>query len=107
MFTDVLYLRNGGIESTAFGFHDDGAPTPFAPISTAFQSLFLLAFVGDFDFDAYVGNLWNVVLFDLFVFLVVIVMMNVLIGECLSSLLPPQTTPTGSRWLPMAPSDSQ
>ena len=62
----------------AFGSVDE-APTPFYPLSTLYKSLFLLAFVGDFDADAYPTD-WDICLLASFIILVVIIMMNVLIA---------------------------
>ena len=53
MFGHVFYLRLGGLDADSFGYHDDGAPNPFARLGRTFMSLFLLGFVGDFDADTF------------------------------------------------------
>ena len=52
-FVHVLYLRLGSLEPEWYGFHDDGAPNPFASIERTLMSLYLLGFLGDFDADTY------------------------------------------------------
>ena len=79
MFAHLFYFRNSEIDASEFGFHDDGAPTPFYPLATLYKSLFLLAFVGDFDADAFPTD-WDICLLVSFIVLVVIIMMNVLIA---------------------------
>lgn len=78
-FTQVLYIRLGPLPSESYGFHDDGAPSPFRTFPVTLQSMYLLAFVGDLDTDAYPTALDKLILL-LFIFVIVVVMLNVLIA---------------------------
>lgn len=79
MFAHIFYFRNHDIPASDFGFHDDGAPSPFRTLPSMFQALFLLAFVGDYDADAYPTD-WDKSFLDGFIFLVVVVLSNMLIA---------------------------
>ena len=78
MFANVLYFRNIGPKKADL-YLDDGADDPFTPRPTAFQTVFLLGFVGDFDRGSYPSTA-DQILLDCFVVVINIVMLNLLIA---------------------------
>ena len=66
MFCHVFFLRLGETELDEFGFHDSGQDSPWAPLGQAYQTLYTLGFLGDYDNDYFTS--WVDILFaDLFV----------------------------------------
>ena len=79
MFACALYLYLGPRTRSDFGFHDDGAPTGYTTFPKTMLSLYLLGFVGEFDWDTFDTDSLKAFL-CLFIFIVVIVLLNVLIA---------------------------
>jgi len=77
-FGYIFYTRLSPIPLEEFGFHDDRTH-PWNTASRIWHTLFLLAFVGDLEDDAFPDTGDKYVL-NLFLFIVVIVMLNVLIA---------------------------
>lgn len=75
----VLYLRLSSRTSDSFGFADDEAENEFNSFTSALQSLYILAFTGEFDERQYPRHADKLYL-DLFIFLIMVLMLNVLIA---------------------------
>jgi len=56
MFVSIFYYRNYDLPTEEYGFHDDDPENPFYPLGHTLQTLYLLAFAGDFDADAFGGT---------------------------------------------------
>ena len=56
MFGNIFYFRNYDLLAEDYGFHDDDPPNPFYPLGNTVKTLYLLAFAGDFDADAFSGT---------------------------------------------------
>ena len=79
MFASAFYLYLGPRTRSDFGFHDDGEPTEYTTFPKTMLSLYLLGFVGEFDWKTFdTGSLRALIC--LFIFIVVIVLLNVLIA---------------------------
>ena len=76
MFASALYLHLGQRTRSDFGFHDDGAPTGYTTFPKTMLSLYLLGFVGEFDWDTFDTYALRV-LICLFIFIVIVVLLNV------------------------------
>ena len=49
MFAHIFFLRLG--EKDDFDFHDAGQDSPFSPVYQTLQTMYTLAFLGDYDND--------------------------------------------------------
>jgi len=78
-FATVFHLRLAGWDHDRFHFHDDGELNPFRSVKDLLQALVMLAFVGDFDYNAYPRGV-DVFWLDCFLFVMIVVMLNVLIA---------------------------
>ena len=78
MFASAFYLYLGPRTRSDFGFHDDGAPTGYTTFPKTMLSLYLLLFVHEFDWYAFDTDSLRA-LICLFIFIVVIILLNVLI----------------------------
>lgn len=79
MFAHVFFLRLGQVKQEDYGFHDPDQSAPFQSVAATFQNLYALGFLGDYDNDAFPDPA-DIFFADLFVFGVIVVLLNVLIA---------------------------
>ena len=80
MFTNVRYVRHVSAYAPELSFHDDSVTDgPFHKLDSAFQAIYLMTFMGDYNSALYPAP-GDKVLLDCFVMVISIVMLNVLIA---------------------------
>ena len=81
MFGHAFYLELAQLKNEEGGgldFHDGGDPNPFGTMPMTIMSTYTML-LGDFDLDAY-PSLYTKLLFVVFMFIVVIILLNILIA---------------------------
>jgi len=81
MFTHIMWVINRGADASDYGLDDESDEWKGNPFESYIHTLYqwyLLTAIGEFDHDLYRGVAGNQVLLIVFLFAVVVVMMNVL-----------------------------
>jgi len=79
MFGHIFYFRNFGRIGEDFDMEDDDG-SPYHSYGNIFKTLYMLAFMGEFEAAYFDVDGFNEVFFFLFILIIVLIMMNVLIA---------------------------